>query len=312
MTLQPLRPLVFALLSWCVLAPAAMSLAAPASATTWFVRTDGGDDEQCNGRADAPYPGSGNGEDCAWKHPNYALPTNDRPRIEGGDTLMIGSGEYMIGSESPGFRPRACAATAGASTTATPAAPPSGQPDAKTRILGAGHDTGCKAPPKLWGTNRVDIVLNLRTPTTSKSATWRSPTRAIASNSTPTTPCAANATHRRSGNGRRSASAPRIRGTCGCTTSTSTGCRSRHHRRRPARLDGRARAHHRQRLGGLGRRRRRRRELQRRPHHVPQRRDRLERLRASAGRRASRSRAGRRRTAATATASAPARPAASG
>ena len=93
--------LPFVLLLSCAIAPWAMP--STASATTYYVRTDGGTDEQCNGHADAAYPGSGSNVDCAWSHPNYALPTNDRPRIDGGDTLIIGPGEYMIGWESPGL-----------------------------------------------------------------------------------------------------------------------------------------------------------------------------------------------------------------
>ncbi|WP_206859391.1 right-handed parallel beta-helix repeat-containing protein [Lysobacter changpingensis] len=160
MAILRLRPLAFALLPACALA--AMAMPVPAFADTYYVRTDGGDDEQCNGRADAPYPGSGSGVDCAWRHPNYALPTSDRPRIDGGDTLIIGPGEYMIGWESPGLSTKSTRCDSSAPYDCYPAAPPSGTPQARTRILGAGFDSGCKAPPKLWGTNRVDLVLNLQ------------------------------------------------------------------------------------------------------------------------------------------------------
>lgn len=156
----PLFPM--ALLAWCAVAPAALLVPADASAATFYVRTDGGDQEQCNGRADAAYPGSGAGLDCAWKHPNYALPTNDNPRIDGGDTLIIGPGEYMIGWGSTGLSTRSSRCDRSAPYDCYPAAPPSGKPGARTRVLGAGHDTGCKAPPKLWGTERVDLVLNLQ------------------------------------------------------------------------------------------------------------------------------------------------------
>src|SRR5690606_7214661 len=67
------------------------------AATTYHVRTDGGTAAQCTGKADAAYSGSGTNQACAWKHPYYALPPNDTARIAGGDTLMIGSGSYMIG-----------------------------------------------------------------------------------------------------------------------------------------------------------------------------------------------------------------------
>ncbi|MFZ1708335.1 MAG: hypothetical protein WAW20_07015, partial [Anaerolineae bacterium] len=46
---------------------------APA-AVAYFVRPDGGSTTQCNGRVDAPYPGSGSNLPCAWDHPFRALP----------------------------------------------------------------------------------------------------------------------------------------------------------------------------------------------------------------------------------------------
>src|SRR5688572_12464420 len=69
-----------------------------AEAATYYVRADGGDASQCDGRADAAYPGSGTAQACAWKNPNIALPNSGTARIVGGDTLMIGAGTYQIGS----------------------------------------------------------------------------------------------------------------------------------------------------------------------------------------------------------------------
>lgn len=124
------------------------------AATTYFVRTDGGDANQCNGRADAPYSGSGTAQNCAWKHPYYALPNSGTPRIAGGDTLMIGSGEYMIGYGAPGMG-GGCAS--GDKSACSLGKVPSGpSATARTRILG----NGAKAP-KLWGANGTWSVLNL-------------------------------------------------------------------------------------------------------------------------------------------------------
>ncbi len=107
-----------------------------AQAATYYVRTDGGDATQCNGRADAKYPGSGTAQNCAWKNPNIALPNSGSPRIAGGDTLMIGAGSYQIGSG--GYMQKV----------------PSGTATARTRILG-------KAGTKFVGVGGVHRVLNL-------------------------------------------------------------------------------------------------------------------------------------------------------
>jgi len=108
-----------------------------AQAATYYVRTDGGDASQCNGRADAAYPGSGTAQNCAWKNPNIALPNSGSARIAGGDTLMIRTGTYQIGSG--GYMQ----------------AIPSGTSNARTRIVGNGP------APKLVGIGGIHRVLNL-------------------------------------------------------------------------------------------------------------------------------------------------------
>ncbi|MFC5578034.1 choice-of-anchor Q domain-containing protein [Lysobacter niabensis] len=110
-----------------------------AQATTFYVRADGGDATQCNGRADAAYPGSGTAQACAWKNPNIALPNSGSARIAGGDTLLIGAGTYQIGS--------------GGYMQKVPSGPSS---TARTRILGKSGTT-----PKLVGVAGVHRVLNL-------------------------------------------------------------------------------------------------------------------------------------------------------
>ncbi|AWV07720.1 choice-of-anchor Q domain-containing protein [Marilutibacter maris] len=124
------------------------------AATTYYVRTDGGNATQCNGRANSPYPGSGSNQSCAWKHPYYALPSSGTPRIAGGDTLMIGSGEYKIGYGAEGMAGNCAAGDRSAcSLGKVPSGPSSSQ---KTRILG-----NSKSPPKLWGAERSWSVINL-------------------------------------------------------------------------------------------------------------------------------------------------------
>ncbi len=124
-----------------------------AAATTYHVRTDGGTSTQCTGKADAPYPGSGTNQACAWSHPYYALPSGSTPRIAGGDTLMIGSGDYMIGYGAPGMAGQ-CAA--GDRNACSLGRVPSGTASAKTRILG-----NQAKPPKLWGAERTWSVVDL-------------------------------------------------------------------------------------------------------------------------------------------------------
>ncbi len=132
------------------------------AATTYYVRTNGGDASQCTGKANVAYPGTGTGLACAWKHPYYALPPNDTARIAGGDTLIIGPGSYMIGFGAPGASDKPGRCYAGGPYDCYLPKVPSGTPGGRTRILGAGYATGCTAPPQLWGTQRVSLMINLQ------------------------------------------------------------------------------------------------------------------------------------------------------
>ncbi len=129
-----------------------------AQGTTYYVRTDGGSPNQCTGQTDAPYPGSGTAQPCAWDHPFRALPPGGTPRISGGDTLIIASGSYTMGLGAPGADnceadyPWDCH---------VPPIPSGPDPANPTRILGAGWDSGCANPPELWGTERPWYILNL-------------------------------------------------------------------------------------------------------------------------------------------------------
>jgi hypothetical protein len=130
------------------------------AATTYYVRTDGGTAAECTGRADAAYPGTGTGQACAWKSLHYALPAASVPRILGGDTVIVGPGQYPIGWEAPGAAGGRCYA-GGPYDCYLPPIPSGPSATEKTRILGKGYDTKCLAPPQLWGNERVSKVLNL-------------------------------------------------------------------------------------------------------------------------------------------------------
>ncbi len=144
--------------AWLLALPAALVLACPAPAATRFVRADGGDAQQCTGARDAAYPGQGSGQACAWSHPFVALPPHRSSRIAGGDTLLIRAGSYRMGIGAPAAEacrtgdPRECV------MGAIPSGPSRQRP---TRILGLGHDTGCKAPPELWATEGARAILRL-------------------------------------------------------------------------------------------------------------------------------------------------------
>jgi hypothetical protein len=128
-----------------------------AQGTIYYVRSNGGSTEQCTGLVDAPYPGSGTAQPCAWDHPFRALPPGGSPRIASSDTLVIASGSYMMGYGAPGDDN--CEADFAWDCYMPPI--PSGSTGNPTRILGAGWDTGCPSPPELWGTQRAGMVLNL-------------------------------------------------------------------------------------------------------------------------------------------------------
>lgn len=133
--------------------PHAPSLTPGGGYNTYYVRTDGGTAEQCTGLVNAPYPGSGLNQPCAWDHPFRALSPMDAPRISGGDTLHIAAGSYMMGYGAPGAD--ACDAS-GAFDCTMPPIPGGPDPAHPTRILGDSQN-----PPELWGAERPWFILNL-------------------------------------------------------------------------------------------------------------------------------------------------------
>ena len=146
--------------AWSVSVARIPSSLGPAGAlmVTYYVRPEGGSTEQCTGLVNAPYPGSGTAQPCAWDHPFRALPPGGPPRISGGDTLIIASGSYAMGLGAPGDDdcdsdyPWDCH---------MPPIPSGPDPTHPTRILGTGWDTGCSNPPELWGRERPWHILNL-------------------------------------------------------------------------------------------------------------------------------------------------------
>ena len=130
-----------------------------ASAATWYVRADGGTLSQCTGQVDAAYPGSGTNQACAVEHPFWLLPPSGTPVFNGGDTMVIGPGQYKIGLGAPNATDTSVCNSAWpyACVMATIPAGPSAAN--KTKIYGKGWDTGCSAKPQLWGNERAYQVL---------------------------------------------------------------------------------------------------------------------------------------------------------
>lgn len=124
----------------------------------YYIRPDGGSADACTGLIDSPYPDASGGRACAWNHPFQALPPGGVSRIAGGDSLMIAAGEYRMGYGAPGAEWCDEGGSFGCHMPPIPSGP---DPDRPTRILGEGWDSGCAAPPELWGTGRPWFIINL-------------------------------------------------------------------------------------------------------------------------------------------------------
>jgi len=150
----------------------------------WYVRPDGGTrytsaritaglSGQCNGLADAPYPGSGTNQPCAfndfrflWDDQTYGNTNQNNWAIQGGDTVIVRGGPWRVGFNSAtdttwcygGQGPYAC------SNPTIPA----GTAAQHTRILGENFAscstvtaTNKSALTQIFGGFGVDTVLNL-------------------------------------------------------------------------------------------------------------------------------------------------------
>lgn len=140
----------------CILFVAAM-LSQAAMATTYYVRTDGGTSTQCTGLADVAYPGSGTNQACAFNHLYWLLPPSGSSLLKGGDTVIIGQGQYRIGPGEPNSKN--CVSIQ-CSPQVIPSGPSASNP---TKIYGKGWDTRTGTKPVLWGSERAPHILNLGT-----------------------------------------------------------------------------------------------------------------------------------------------------
>ena len=132
-----------------------MLLSLPAFSETWYVRHDGGTrysprmtGGQCDGKADAPYPGRGTNQHCAFKDFRYLWDDqsygNDAWVIAGGDTVIVRDGPWRIGVDTApgkGAGYTWCLGGQGPYACSNPAIP-AGTPTRHTRILGE-HYASC-------------------------------------------------------------------------------------------------------------------------------------------------------------------------
>lgn len=125
---------------------------------TYYVRVDGGTNTQCTGLVDAPYPGSGENQPCAWSHPFYAINQEGNWILQGGDTLYIHLGSYKMGyggaqlSYCEEDYPWDC------HLPPLPSGPDTNHP---TRIVGEGYEGNCSSSPELWGSQRAYNIIDL-------------------------------------------------------------------------------------------------------------------------------------------------------
>lgn len=162
----------------------------PALASTWYVRPDGGTryseampQGQCDGTADAPYPGSGKNRQCAFKDVRsfWMDGSYNSGKVStawgwigtGGDTYLIhGSlatgATYRLGWNNPAKADDAKTGlfygVAGDPYQPAMLPPPSGTPDHHTRILGENYASchAASAKTQFHGGYATSVVLNLR------------------------------------------------------------------------------------------------------------------------------------------------------
>jgi hypothetical protein len=154
-----------------------------AFATTWFIRADGGTrydsavpNGQCNGQADAPYPGVGVNQPCAFN--DYRFLYDDQANtqrawvIAGGDTVIIRGGPWRVG-HNQGTSPNDVWCNSGTDSSIACFNPPipSGTPSQHTRILGenyancsGGNSVDRSKLTQLYGGFGVNTTLSLTGP----------------------------------------------------------------------------------------------------------------------------------------------------
>lgn len=157
------KPRVFRLVAGLAAFACLALVTLSAQAATYYVRTDGGTAAQCNGTANVPVSAAPN---CAWSTPTIPLPLGNneyggvipKALIQSGDTLVIGSGSYMVGWGAPGSGLPGTICQNGSNYDCVIGSIPSGIDSAHPTVI-----TGdCSAPPELWASGSANGVIWLR------------------------------------------------------------------------------------------------------------------------------------------------------
>lgn len=124
---------------------------------TWYVRPDGGTrytaarialglSGQCNGLADAPYPGTGVNQPCAFNDYRFLwddqTPGNSAWVINGGDTVLLEGGPWRVGWDAAsgnGAGNTWCNQSPSGNALCTNPVIPAGTPTQHTRLLGMNY-----------------------------------------------------------------------------------------------------------------------------------------------------------------------------
>jgi len=132
--------------------------------TTYYVREDGGNFEQCNGLHNKEYVPNSSSIDCAFSNPLYALPPVGVPIMQPGDRLVINNGHYLIGPNeqiSQDFSNCSLENPASSTDCNISTIPQGIDENHPTCIVGNLFNTGCSSKPKLLGTGNTDSIINL-------------------------------------------------------------------------------------------------------------------------------------------------------
>lgn len=153
----------------------AISFTASSVAETWYVRADGGTrysakaaSGQCDGKADAPYPGHGKNQHCAFN--DYRFLWDDQHTygvtkwvIAGGDTVILDNKKaWRVGFDQASANDPWCVGGSGAIGCSNPSIP-AGTPEHHTRILGRNFEScsANSARTQIFGGHGVFAALNL-------------------------------------------------------------------------------------------------------------------------------------------------------